>query len=219
MATITAQSIVARAQTTLLDETGVRWNTTELVQALNDGQREIVVLKPDAHSVNGSLTLAEGTRQTIAAEGVILLDVIRNLGVGGDTPGRAITRVKRGYLDTTRPNWHAESPNAEVLHYLFDERDPKHFYVTPPQPISPSTIEYVYSAAPIEVAEPATANGAVIGTISIDDIYQTALFYYMMFRAHSKESSDASPQKASAYYQLFAGAVSGKARAEAEANR
>ena len=208
MATITAQAIVSRVQTTLLDETNVRWDEAELLDALNDGQREIVSLKPDAYSRNVIEQMVAGTKQSIAADGVILLDVVRNMGAAGSTPGRAVTRISRDDIDQPRPDWHNEVAAVPSLHYIFDERDPKTFYVTPPQPVTPEYIEYIYSAAPTDVPDLATA-------ITLDDIYQTALFYYIMFRAHSKETQEASPQKASSYYSLFRQVVTGKASAEA----
>ena len=47
--TVTVQSVIDRVQTTLQDTTGIRWPVTdELVLWVNDAQREIALLKPDA---------------------------------------------------------------------------------------------------------------------------------------------------------------------------
>ena len=62
MGTITAQSIVDRARHILQDTTsgGTRWLDPELLKWLNDAQREIVLLKPNAYSSveNIGLTIA-----------------------------------------------------------------------------------------------------------------------------------------------------------------
>jgi hypothetical protein len=206
MGNITAQSIMEKAKVTLLDETNVRWTSPELLTHLNDGQRELVALKPDANTVNAVLTLVAGTRQSIPASGVQLFKIVRNMGMDGNTPGRAVTPASMETLDRTRPNWHAEAANAEVQHYMFDPRDPKTFYVTPPQPETPSRIEAVYAASPADVA--------IGAPINIDDIYATALYYFIMARAHAKETPGADTGKAAGYYNLFLGVLGLKAKAE-----
>ena len=46
---VTVQSVIDRVQKTLQDTTGVRWPVVdELVLWVNDAQREIALLKPDA---------------------------------------------------------------------------------------------------------------------------------------------------------------------------
>lgn len=206
MPTITAQSIVDRAEKTLLDDTNVRWDETELLEYLNDGQREVVMFKPSAYTKNSVHQLVAGTKQTIPADGIEFVEGVRNMGVDGATPGRVVTPIRRRDLDLTRPNWHAETAAVEAKHYMFDERDPKTFYITPPQPATPGQVEILYSAAPPDVAL-----GEVI---ALDDIYQTPLLYYVLSRAHAKETEAANNNRSASYYQLFAKAVGGRAAAE-----
>lgn len=150
MATITGQEILSRAGVILQDTTSVKWPIAELLDWLHDAQREIVLRKPDAYSKNTSIQLTVSqTKQSIPSDGVMLLDVVRNLGTDGSTPGRAITRTERPILDQQRPDWHTDTPSATVKHYMFNEKDPKTFYVYPPQPgSSPGHVEIIYSAAP-----------------------------------------------------------------------
>ena len=206
MGTITAQSIIDKAEATLNDDTNVRWTAVELLGHLNDGQRELVAFKPDANSVNAVLPLVRGTRQSLPGNGVQLLKVIRNMGVSGTSPGRAITPASMETLDRTRPDWHIDPDNSAVQHYLFDPRDPKIFYVTPPQPDTPGNVEIVYSASPADVG--------LSDAISIDDIYATALYYFILARAHSKETPGADVGKAAEYYNLFIGLLGLKAKGE-----
>ena len=53
--TIAAQSIIRRAVETLQDTTSVRWPVNELVRYLNDGQREIVLYRPDSMVTNATV--------------------------------------------------------------------------------------------------------------------------------------------------------------------
>ncbi len=210
MATITGTNIVSRAAIVLQDTTGVRWpQTEELLLWLNDGQREVVLRKPDAYAQNTVVQLVVGTKQSIPATGIQLLDVIRNMGTGGATPGRAITRIDREILDEQRPDWHSETASAETKHYMFDLRDPKHFYVYPPQHATAGQVEEVYSAAPTDLS--------VLGdTITLDDIYSGVLLDYILYRAYSKDAdlSPSAPQRAVAHYNSFLASLGAKGQIE-----
>ena len=48
--TITAANLLLRIRDTLQDTTGVRWLDAELLRYMNDVQREIVNLRPEAAS-------------------------------------------------------------------------------------------------------------------------------------------------------------------------
>lgn len=49
MGTIIARTVIEKVQTILQDKTGVRWPAEdELLGWLNDGQREVVIFKPNA---------------------------------------------------------------------------------------------------------------------------------------------------------------------------
>jgi len=210
MATITGQQIVDRAEIILQDATNVRWPEEELTYWLNDAQRAIVLLKPDASAVNAAVLLVAGAKQTIPTSGVQLLDIIRNMGVDGSTPGRAITQVERRILDEQRPEWHTETASAVVKHYMFDERNPRNFYVYPQQPaVSPGYVEMLYSSTPADLA-------TLASVISLDDIYAGPMLLYILSLAYSKDAdlSPAAPQRAAAYSQGFTAALAGKVSAE-----
>jgi len=210
MATITGTNIVDRAAIVLQDTTGVRWpQTEELLLWLNDGQREVVLRKPDAYAQNTVVQLVGGTKQSIPATGIQLLDIIRNMGTGGATPGRAITRIDRQILDEQRPDWHSETVSVETKHYMFDSRDPKHFYVYPPQHATAGQVEEVYSASPTDLS-------ALTDTITLDDIYSGVLLDYILYRAYSKDAdlSPSAPQRAVAHYNSFLSSLGAKGQIE-----
>ena len=201
MGTILASSIISNASGILHDETNVRWTAAQMLEWLNAGMREIVVLKPEAYVKNESVKMAAGTKQALPAGGFTFIDINRNMGANGTTPGRVPRFIEKKVIDAENPNWHKDAAKAEILHYTFDERDPSHFYCYPPQPAAnQGYAELVYSAAP-----PDTASGIAI---PLDDVYANPLVDYLLYRAYAKDPIHA--DKAVLYNQSFMTMVLGK---------
>ena len=209
MATITVSSLLAKAAVILQDPTNIRWPQSELLDWLNDGQREVALYKPNAFVKNTNKQLVTGTKQSLPEDGVSLVDVVRNLGTNGTTPGNAIRMVSREILDAQLPSWHSSTAAAAVKHFVYTPLDPKTFYVYPPQPASgQGQVEIVYVASPNDAS--------LNGNITLDDIYVTALLNYILYRAYSKDAEYANnAQLATAYYNSFQGVLQGKVTAEA----
>jgi hypothetical protein len=205
--TISAQSVVRDAVTELQDPTNVRWPVAELCRYLNDGQREIAMYRPDAMVMNASVPLVAGTKQTLPAGGVKLLDFRCN--TGGNK--RAVRMVNREILDAQVPGWHALTGVTEILHFMYDVRDPRVFYVYPPAAGSGSpSLDGTYATNPTDITVP--AEGAAVtdvsGNISVPDIHANALRDYILYRAYNKDAEYASdPTRAMAHYQAFANAL------------
>ena len=181
MSTITAQKILDRAELLLHDDTNIRWTAAEVLNWLNEGQREIVLLKPDAYSITESILLASGTKQSLPASGTMLLDVIRNMGTTGTTPGAVARIVERRILDDGQSDWHTQTAATTVKHWVYDpETNPRVFYVFP-QSTGTNYLEICYAKAPSEVA-------AIGDVITLDDIYSPALLNYILYRAYSKDA-------------------------------
>lgn len=212
MATITVASLLSRAAILLQDPSNVRWPQAELLDWLNEGQREIALFKPSAYAKNQAVQLVAGTKQSLPSDGVSLLDVVRNLGTNGTTPGAAVRMVTRSIMDAQLADWHTAKSSATVKHFIYTPNDPKRFYVYPPQPATnQGYVEVVYAAQP--------ADAAANGTITVDDIYSSALLNYIMFRAYSKDAEfAAAPQLAASYYQAFQALLQAKMGAELGTN-
>ena len=145
------------------------------------------------------------------ADGIQLIDVPRNLGVNGNTPGRVIRIAMREVLDAQAPDWHTLPPSAVTKHYMYSPLDPKHFYVYPPA-TGTASVEIIYSATPAKLAQ-------LANTISIDDIYANVLVDYILYRAYSKDSEYvANPARASAHQGAYVGALTGKTQSEVVVN-
>ncbi len=217
---ITARNVVDRAKTALLDETGVRWPDTELIGHLNDGQREIVKFKPEANTVNESVQLVAGTKQSLPAGAISLVDLTRNMGADGETPGDIIHECPKKTLDAILPGWHKTTTSASALHFCFDERDPKTFYVYPPQPATGmGYVEQLRADNPTDCTL-ASHDGASTGDpdsgLSLADEYANDLFTWIMAQAHAKETEAASAGKAAGYLQVFMQSLGIKEMAEAK---
>lgn len=203
---ISAQSIIRRVVETMQDNTSVRWPVAELVRYLNDGQREVVLYRPDSMVTNATVALVAGAKQAIPTNGSKLIDVIRNTG----GTKRSVRMTVRNILDTQSPNWYNLTGLTEILHYMYDPRDPKVFYVYPPAAASGASVEIVYSAYPTDITEPAdgAVYSAVTGNISLPDIYGNVLADYILYRAYTKDSEYAgNAQRAQAHYGAFQAAL------------
>jgi len=109
MGTITAQSIINKAAIQLTDIGNTRWTRAELLGWLNDGQRQIVIMSPNATNKLTVVQLDIGTRQHIPTDGWTLLEIIRSMGTDGTKPGRAIRLTSRELLDSFNPDWHSDT--------------------------------------------------------------------------------------------------------------
>ena len=210
MASITtAQVIIDDIESTLQDESNDFWSADEHLQAINDGTKEIVAIKPDAYIKTESVVLELGVNQSIPSGGIQLIDISHNMGTTpGTAPGAGIRLIDRKVMDSIDPDWRSATAAATVDYYMYDLRNPLNFQVSPPQPSSGfGYINMIYSNTPIEIA--------IGATILIADIYRTALFYYGMSRAHLKTSEVAdSANKAAAYYNAFLNVLGVRQQAE-----
>jgi hypothetical protein len=205
--TTAAQSIIRRVVETLQDTTSVRWPVAELVRYLNDGQREVVLYRPDSMVTNATVTLTAGAKQALPSNGSKLIDVIRN-SAGNK---RSVRMTARNILDTQTPSWYNLTGVTEILHYMYDPRDPKVFYVYPPAASTGASVDLVYSASPSDITEPADGAvfSAVTGNISLPDIYANILADYIMYRAYTKDTEYAgNAARAQAHYAAFQAALS-----------
>jgi len=209
MGTIAASAIISKAAEHLHDVDHVRWTAAELLYWLNEGQRAIAILRPEAKTINGSVKLVAGTKQTIPATGIRLHKVIRNMGADGSTAGKVIFLIDVSTLDQFNPDWHTDDSDSDVLNYMFDGNDPLTFYVFPPQPeTNQGYVEQAYSASPDDL-------DTVDDPIDILDVFQSALFDYLIFRANTKDSDYAGKDGvAAAEYGLFLSSLGLKAKSD-----
>ena len=210
---ISASSIIRRATDILVDNTSVRWPASELVRWLNDAQREVVLLRADSMNRTATGALAVGPRQNLDAMALSpapakLIEITRNLAATSNK--NAVRLVARHILDAQTPGWHNITPTINILHYMFDVRDPKTFYVYPPAAAG-AQLEIMYAAIPTDIAEPADGGtyASVTGNISVPDIYANVLLDFILYRAYNKDSQYAGNEaRAAAHYGMFNNSLS-----------
>lgn len=200
----TAQDIITPAQD-ILNDANVRWLNAELLRWIDLGQKTIIMLRPDANAVGQNIPLIAGTRQTLPTGGLVLLDIARNMGADGATPGRPVRLVQREMLDLN-PTWHSDTPSAYVTNYTYDERIPDEFWVYPPATAGIHVFGTV-SMTPSAVDD-------VTDDLSVGVLFEGALMDYMLFRAFSKEDEVGNQQRAVSHFQAFALAIGEEAKAK-----
>lgn len=196
MGTLLASALIAQAGEIAGDEGNVVWSSPQALEWLNDAQRATVIVRPDASVITRAVKLNSGTRQTI--QGLRLMSVIMNMGTDGLTLGRAIRLVERGMLDELVPNWHTATAVTSIKEYIFDERIPKEYYVSPP--VHASTPVYVQVSESISPADVA----ATTNPITLDDIYAPAIITWMNYRYFSRDAEEVPDyQRAALNFQQF----------------
>lgn len=202
--TLTGANLLSRIEDILQDTGNVRWSEAELLRYINDGQRAVVNLRPEASADHSNVQLATGTEQSIPDAALRLIKVVRNMSAtGGSATGkRAIRLVDRTILDAQEPDWHDPTVTGDaahgttVRHYVFDEDDPRKYYVYPG--VSGNAyVEIVTARSPTDLANTGS-------TLYIDDIYANPVIDFALYRAFLKDAEFAgNAQRASLHYQLF----------------
>lgn len=175
--------IEAKASEVLQDAGNLVWSSEQIWGWLHEAELAIVAVRPDASASVKKVTLAAGTRQSIAGitGAMRVLDVIRNVGAS-DEPGSALRMGHRASLDAFNPDWHTDTQVLSPTQYLFDDRDPKTFYVVPPSNGS-GYIEVVCSITPT-----AYDTGDLNQVIGINDTYAPAMLDWALYRAFCRDS-------------------------------
>lgn len=207
MSTITAKSIIDKAVIQLTDIQGVRWTRAELLGWINDAQRQIVIISPNATNKISVVKLNAGTRQAIPSDGWTLLEVVRYMGTDGTKPGRAIRLTSRELLDAFNPDWHSDPQQSTPKHYVFDIQDQTAFFVYPPNN-GKGYIELNYSPDPVDLVLESE-------TIKLNNIFETAILDYVLYRACSKDAEYAPGlQLAAGYLSTFQASMGQKSTSE-----
>lgn len=170
------------------DPGNYRWSDAELIEYLNAGIRQIVVLMPEANTVEtiedtGTSRVA---RQALPAGGIKFIRVARNYADDGTTPQGTLRYCEKDALDSYDPDWEYDATikadGANFFeHYCHDNREPKIYYLYPAPAADNKRYAAVYSAVP-------TAMTAVGDTYPLDDEYINGAIQYVVYRALTKEN-------------------------------
>lgn len=195
----TGTNVATEARRTLHDEESgsYRWSDAELIDYINAAQRRIAALVPEANSVETVVNITnEIARQSIPSGGIKFIRVARNYADDGSTPQGAVRYVEKDALDTYDPDWEYNTAiktdgDNFFEHYCHDSREPRVFYLYPPQAAASKYVAVVYSDNPDEIT-------ALTDTLSLGDEYFDAIVEYTVYRSLTKEGRESIP---SAYRQ------------------
>ena len=207
---LTADKYITAAAELLQDTSYKTWSIEELVRWLNDALDAINVVRPDAFSIVKNIDCIAGSKQTLSSTDVRLLDLYRNMGSTGMTPGRAIRGpVNREALDAQDPTWTTTGAVSFVRQYLYDVTVPTVFWVVPPLTAA-TKIEGAVVVEPTWIADPSGADddekltALASVTVVMSRRYKPAAIEWMVFRAFERDS-ERSPnwQKAARHLTIF----------------
>jgi hypothetical protein len=244
--TITVKEALWRAGVILQDVSPqfVRHPEAELVTWADDAQLALFKFLPSSGSRVDAIKLKPGTRQsieTIAAAdckpgdgttpsqpilGLQLLDLVRNMGADGLTPGAVIRPVPRQILDDQTPSWHSIL-GPVVRQFTYDPTTPRYFYVTPGVPAGGNVwVELAYTAQPARIPNTGTPGAELYldgGTnttrLSVADEFIEDIVNYIVARAYMKNAQYAgNDQRASTFASLFLNSLNGKVAAQTGTN-
>lgn len=126
--------LAAMAAAILMDTAKVRWTPAQHEVNMNAALRDVVDLRPDANTKTKTLSLAPGVTQQISSQGLYLVDVVCNLGLNGNIPGRSPRRIDLQTMTAARRDWRTDPAHGVVRNFMLNPGNPREFYVWPPQP-------------------------------------------------------------------------------------
>jgi hypothetical protein len=166
-----------------------------LIDFFNSATMTVVLQRPDATAVTKSERLEPGMRQRIPKEALMLVELVRNMGEDGETPGPAIAPVIPDILLA----WGVAGRTGKTIdNFAYDRStNPQIYYVYPCVPECPDVyVELTYSAVPRTVENPEDA-------LPVSDNYAPAIFHHMLASILSGDSESSNFSKAQYHMQMF----------------
>lgn len=185
--------------TEVMQDGAVTWTTTHLLAWINEAQRAICDVRPDAYTLTGASQLTAATTiQTVPTGTVRLKEVTRNMGSNGTTPGRAITLISRQELDEFNPDWHTAAASTTIKHWVYSEDNPSVYWVFPRVHATTAVwVELVRFAVPTQLS-------SLSNNIYLGDQYSPAIIEWVLYRCFGRNSESISLiQKSGMHLQSF----------------
>jgi hypothetical protein len=110
--------LLNRAAALLSDEEFVRWEESELLEWLNDGQR-VIARGPatDVYVLRDNIECAPGSVQDLPEDNLRLVEVVKNV-----SNGRAILQADYALADALSPTWRASSAGIAQNYFYSTSR-------------------------------------------------------------------------------------------------
>lgn len=187
-----ASTILDTVRKTTLDGAARAYSNDDLLAFLTEALRATSAEKLDFYAKCEFVQLVAGELQQIPADGVGVLNVIRNSVANG---GRIITQVQRDLLNEASRFWPAGTRQAEVEHFTADPRDPLRYQVFPPNDGN-GNVELLYGACPPPVE-------SVDQEMVVLDVYEGALVNYVLAKCYGVSSKKQDLTKFNGYMAQY----------------
>lgn len=167
--------ITDQAEAIYNDTDNDRVSVATWITFLNDATKQLILVRPDSNTLTAAVKLTSGTKQALPSAALRLIDITRNMGVSGISPGSPIMPVEKEALKWAVSSFHTDTPENEVENYYYDTKNPKVFYCYPPN-TGAGYIELVYSIVHATLT-------AVTDSLTFDEIFINPLLSWCMYRA------------------------------------
>lgn len=174
-----------------------------LLDFLNAALRAVALQRPDATVITEALRLEPGMRQRLprrriheaSRDATMLIELVRNMGRDGETPGPAIVSAQPSVLLA----WADAGLTSRVVdNYAYDRMANKDvYYVYPGVPQDEDVwVEASYSAPPPVITSPEQDLG-------IADDYAVALEHYVLASVLAGDNESSNANKAAYHMRLY----------------
>jgi hypothetical protein len=202
MANVTVGHLVDMVLEVLQDDQSApeHWTKENLLNWYNLATRQTAVTAPDANAIFESMKLAAGVKQSIPANRIGLIDVIRNMGADGMTAGAGITKTDTRMLTAFDRSWITATPSATIKNWGPETLTV--FFVSPPADGN-SYVEIKVSSVPDKVIYDGGGiwESAMVG---VAEKYVDAVLNWVLYRAYQKDSDyPGNEQRSNGFYQQF----------------
>lgn len=136
MANLTVKKLLDRVsdilQSTETEEDERAFPESDLVEYYNAEIRKVIADYPDANAITEAVKLSAGVEQFIPNKGIALLTVTMNMGTDGLVMGTPVVKCELADMQASDRLWNKATATAEILNFMPDPADPRHFYCSPP---------------------------------------------------------------------------------------
>ncbi len=196
--------IYERVSITLQDRSQNRWvwsdNGTDLVlePLLNQAIEAVVAARPDATAITEPQKLGAGSKQTVPSDTYQLIEITRNMGSDGKTPGNFIYQVNRNIMDRFDADWSALSGQKEIQCYAYNMFFNRQvFWVFPPVPADSAIyVEMTRAQMPGQIANTGVE-------FPLPDIFADPVFHHILFQIFTGDSEDANFDRGMKHLEIF----------------
>ncbi|MDR1685220.1 MAG: hypothetical protein LBR82_02060 [Desulfovibrio sp.] len=166
-----------------------------LVDYFNSAVLSIILQRPDATAVTKPVQLLPGMVQKIPRDALLMVELVRNLGEDGETPGPAIAPIAPDILLA----WGFSGQTGKTVeNFAYDRStNPQIYYVYPCVPECPDVyVEMTYSAHARIVISPDEC-------LPLTDNYAPAVFHHMLASILSGDSETSNFSKAQYHMKMY----------------